>query len=376
MAHYGYLDPAQSHQNGHSSRSNGHQANGHKFSAKRTANNNFVEYVLYIFDFILLSVAIAMAAVALLYRSEWSEAFGAKSMQMAAIRSLLPLSHPLNVVHWSMLLCAVLIATIAVMSIVSNCSSGHDHKTKTDKNSNGHVSPSNFDMEIVTSSDEEDDDDATTFRTDTRRPSKASRSSRTSSTRPTTTTSSKFLACFIFSLLLLFTIQLAVGAVGFLSAQVIFERQQATANLTTSDINRQSPLLDSFRSDYTTNEGVLRDGHNVDKFDRVQRTYKCCGLIDYSDYSLHYLNLTDAPVPRSCCKTDNGPDCGQRRHPSNIFYDGCVFKLERAIKEQLVVLSSVALGLSVVELFGLMFSCCLYVKLVKSNKEWLEVRAV
>ena len=93
-------------------------------------------------------------------------------------------------------------------------------------------------------------------------------------------------------------------------------------------------------------------------FNEMESNLKCCGLYDYTDYG------RESPVPTSCCK---GPvvdeSCGARKHPSNIYYDGCLERIHNTARDELLLLSSVALAFSFVELFGLLFSCCLYVQL-------------
>ena len=100
-----------------------------------------------------------------------------------------------------------------------------------------------------------------------------------------------------------------------------------------------------------------------EKFDVLQETYKCCGFESYHDYSLM------EPVPESCCIT-KVPDrhCGLRKHPNNIYFKGCLSKISKVIMRHTSLLGSVAFGFAFVEMFGLIFSCCLYVQQV-SHKQ-------
>jgi hypothetical protein len=42
---------------------------------------------------------------------------------------------------------------------------------------------------------------------------------------------------------------------------------------------------------------------------------------------------------------------------------GCRHKLADEIRDHLIILSAVGLGICVLQIFGMIFSCCLYIKL-------------
>ncbi|CAG9091481.1 unnamed protein product [Plutella xylostella] len=78
-----------------------------------------------------------------------------------------------------------------------------------------------------------------------------------------------------------------------------------------------------------------------------------------------YLSPQHEPrqlVPDSCCKTVS-PRCGARDHPSNIHYVGCLRYFTNHIQEHLIILAAVGVGMSVIPIFGFLFSCVLYVKI-------------
>lgn len=66
-------------------------------------------------------------------------------------------------------------------------------------------------------------------------------------------------------------------------------------------------------------------------------------------------------VPDSCCKTVV-TGCGKREHASNIYKveGGCISKLETFIQEHLRVIGAVGIGIACVQVFGMIFTCCLY----------------
>jgi hypothetical protein len=57
-----------------------------------------------------------------------------------------------------------------------------------------------------------------------------------------------------------------------------------------------------------------------------------------------------------------------RDHPNNIPYTGCIYKMTEELQKQLIILGAASLGVSIVQIFGLICSCCLYIKL--KNFDW------
>lgn len=212
-------------------------------------------------------------------------------------------------------------------------------------------------------------------------------------------------------LLFLFTLQLTIAFIGFLSSTDL--------DMTSQDENQtlhfiQKLLLNWKRSDEDADDRVVvvavddQTLHPQDQdmltdkkflaslllstprrrdFDSIEKTLKCCGLTDYTDYP------ASDPVPESCCRSPvslsshaNGTDstrvsfaCGRRKHPSNIYYDGCSIRMMESMRDELVLLSSLSLGFSAVEVFGLIFSCCLYIHVLSittSRKRIIERTAV
>ncbi|PSN33010.1 Tetraspanin-11 [Blattella germanica] len=94
--------------------------------------------------------------------------------------------------------------------------------------------------------------------------------------------------------------------------------------------------------------------------------YKCCGANLFEDWKysrwLKENPSVELKVPDSCCKTIL-PNCGRRDHPNNIHYTGCRHRLADEVRDHLIILSAVGLGICVLQIFGMIFSCCLYIKL-------------
>ncbi|KAK9502447.1 hypothetical protein O3M35_011226 [Rhynocoris fuscipes] len=59
--------------------------------------------------------------------------------------------------------------------------------------------------------------------------------------------------------------------------------------------------------------------------------------------------------------------CGQSNHPSNISYTGCIHKFTAELKKQLDIIFAVGLGISVIQIFGMILTCFLYFKLKRDD---------
>ncbi|EDO43827.1 predicted protein [Nematostella vectensis] len=111
-------------------------------------------------------------------------------------------------------------------------------------------------------------------------------------------------------------------------------------------------------------EGYVRTGlkNGVDHYDKkeykkamdkVQGEFKCCGYEDSNDHG--YKNST---VPKSC-KDTNG----------TVFSKNCVKGLEKFLKDHLIVVGGVGIGIAFVQLIGIIFACCM----MRSIKKEYEV---
>ncbi|XP_027387381.1 CD151 antigen isoform X3 [Bos indicus x Bos taurus] len=99
--------------------------------------------------------------------------------------------------------------------------------------------------------------------------------------------------------------------------------------------------------------------------DKLQQEFHCCGSNNSRDWQdSEWIRSGEAGgrvVPDSCCKTVV-PGCGRRDHASNIYKveGGCITKLETFIQEHLRIIGAVGLGIACVQVFGMLFTCCLY----------------
>ncbi|XP_027212024.1 CD151 antigen isoform X3 [Penaeus vannamei] len=162
------------------------------------------------------------------------------------------------------------------------------------------------------------------------------------------------LLVYTFLLLLVFLLE----AVGGVLAYVYEEQVMAELSHT---------LTQTFNENYMMEPEVTR------AVDMMQREYHCCGALTFSQWRdsrwLQEGQGINNTVPDSCCKTPS-PYCGVSDHPSNIWYNGCIHQFEEELGSHLVVLGAVGCGISLVQVFGMILSCCLYIKLKDVDDEY------
>jgi len=102
--------------------------------------------------------------------------------------------------------------------------------------------------------------------------------------------------------------------------------------------------------------------------DWFQKNIECCGVTSYADWktSSWYKNATKKKdekreVPHSCC-INTGINCNSGSGESlkkKIFSDGCVEAGKKYVKSNLWKIGGVTVGIAIVQLFGIIFACCL-----------------
>lgn len=129
-------------------------------------------------------------------------------------------------------------------------------------------------------------------------------------------------------------------------------------------------------------EGYVKEGleKGVDKYatdkvfrkamDKAQKDFGCCGVDKYTDY----FKASNASVfPESCCKKGE-TDCptsvsAAKKNPSKLNSKGCLSELEKYLKDHIVVVGGVGIGIAFIQLIGIIFACCL----MRSIKKEYEV---
>ncbi|CAG9761946.1 unnamed protein product [Ceutorhynchus assimilis] len=125
-------------------------------------------------------------------------------------------------------------------------------------------------------------------------------------------------------------------------------------------------LNSSFLENYNRNS-------KTDSVDFIQENLHCCGAQSFSDWQYSRW-IKGSPgimnkVPDSCCKTPTFL-CGKRDHPSNIFYAGCEDKITIILKLGLWIICAVSLGVSVLQVVGVVCSIKLFLKLEAEDKNY------
>ena len=151
------------------------------------------------------------------------------------------------------------------------------------------------------------------------------------------------LIAFFVMVVCVFLVELSAGIVAFVY------RDQLEGELEDSFLNAMNK--------YTFND------KEKTAIDKAQEKYWCCGATNHYQWNeTAWFNTrpgsgnttaTDQGVPDSCCKPPIIKGCGEVTHPSNINYKGCVQKLSDYIEDNLLALGAVGLGVSILQLLGL-----------------------
>lgn len=118
-------------------------------------------------------------------------------------------------------------------------------------------------------------------------------------------------------------------------------------------------------------EGIkkyFKGGEERKAIDNVQKEFECCGVDGYEDY----LNQNTTELPKSCCRT---PKCNttveamRSLNNTEIYTQGCLKGFEKFLREHLLIVGGVGIGIAFVQLIGIVFACCL----MRSIKQEYEV---
>ncbi|XP_072374891.1 CD151 antigen-like [Scyliorhinus torazame] len=156
------------------------------------------------------------------------------------------------------------------------------------------------------------------------------------------------LRVYFALLLFIFVLEILAGILAYIYYQQLSDDLKTNLRVT---------MIEKYRVD-----GDKRITKAVDK---LQQEFRCCGSNNSKDWQesrwVKEKLSGERIVPDSCCKTvTNG--CGKRDHPSNIYKveGGCITKLEGFIMAHLKIIGAVGIGIACVQIFGMIFTCCLY----------------
>ncbi|XP_030745586.1 tetraspanin-11-like [Sitophilus oryzae] len=163
----------------------------------------------------------------------------------------------------------------------------------------------------------------------------------------------KLIFVFILVLVLVFLLESLVAILAYVYQHSVIE-----------DVN--SRLNSSFLENYEQNA-------KTQSINYIQENLKCCGAQSYTDwkYSKWLYGHPEIlnKVPDSCCKTVS-PRCGYRNHPSNIYYAGCDERVSEPLKFNLLLICAVSLGVSVLQVIGVVCSIKLFLKLEAEDRNY------
>ncbi|XP_037369213.1 CD63 antigen [Talpa occidentalis] len=109
-----------------------------------------------------------------------------------------------------------------------------------------------------------------------------------------------------------------------------------------------------------------KNNHTAEFLDRLQQKFQCCGADNYTDW-VSIPSMGRDHVPDSCCRNST-PHCGEKFKVEDIYREGCVEKVGVWLRENVPVVTGVALGIAAVEALGVVLACCL-VKSIRSGYE-------
>lgn len=157
------------------------------------------------------------------------------------------------------------------------------------------------------------------------------------------------LFTYAFFLLLIFLLEAVAGVLAYMYNGVIHEELTRNINDT---------MMQKYKFDTTITRAI----------DDMQMEFKCCGSNSFEDWKhSKWLQGNDThKTPDSCCKSPSN-SCAVRDHPSNINYIGCSKRLEQITKESLILIGGIALGFCFIQVFGIIFSCCLIRKIKEAQ---------
>lgn len=142
------------------------------------------------------------------------------------------------------------------------------------------------------------------------------------------------LMLFSVFLFLILVAEIAAGALGFVYKGKVDHIAKDKFMQSLEDYNREK-------------EGKVQPIHEA--WDFIQSQLKCCGVTNSEDWTKQGIE-----VPKSCC---SNPD---RCNSSGPFHEkGCYDKVKEDISQYAVYVGIAGIGIGLIEIIGIIFSCCL-----------------
>uniref|UniRef100_T1HCX5 Tetraspanin n=2 Tax=Rhodnius prolixus TaxID=13249 RepID=T1HCX5_RHOPR len=161
------------------------------------------------------------------------------------------------------------------------------------------------------------------------------------------------LIAFAVLLGVIFIIELAVG----IAASVA--KDDFTTALRSS--------LESSMTNYTATKA------DKESWDGIQKSLKCCGISNPKGWEKVVGN---GQVPITCCRegtaptpSSNPPTCPFSTDQTLVFQEGCYDKIKLKIKDNIIVIMGVGIGIAFIELAGIVLAVCLAATIKKEQEE-------
>lgn len=320
-------------------------------------SSRFINLVLFVFNFVFLLSGILILLLTLLYgRPEVSQYLGETTKYLNNIITLLGSGHLVQIIHYSMLFTGVAICTVSLInitiSLVISWSKSGDHYYY-------HRRSKFTDTDESLLYENSLDSPKRRYDPDQQRRRRSSIDQRSISH---CAHSSCTLCCYIFVMLFLFTIQLVVG----LLSVVTVTPEHVILHSGRRHLDNNDDFLISIRESVDISNLLIDRANEIEP---LYASFHCCGWLYYDDYEyLHGKERNKSlPVPDACCKSRIA-NCGQRKHPNNIYYDGCWKKFGAELRDYVLMLGWTALAFAVLELIGVIFAICHYIQLVPRTR--------
>ncbi|XP_018589191.1 tetraspanin-6 isoform X2 [Scleropages formosus] len=96
--------------------------------------------------------------------------------------------------------------------------------------------------------------------------------------------------------------------------------------------------------------------------DTIQRSLKCCGVKNYTDWSDTDYFKTDG-VPVSCCKDPSNCTLDVRKNmekaATEVYNTGCFLLVTTVLESNLGIIAGISFGIAFFQLIGIFLACCL-----------------
>lgn len=115
-------------------------------------------------------------------------------------------------------------------------------------------------------------------------------------------------------------------------------------------------LLASLDQYNSTAAEDTEEGRYTQAWDKAQQEFKCCGIMDKSDWQRNNTFPTNE-YPDSCCK-EQTTGCGKMPDADAIFADGCKMSIVGVLTGNLLFSGTVCIIILIAEILGIIFACC------------------